>query len=251
MLMGSDLARALDPCVMAADAGIEQLDPWQAEVLREQPRRTALLCSRQSGKSTVCALLALHTALYAGPALVLLVSPSLRQSSELFRSVMIFHAALDGAPALAMESVLKATFTNGSRIISLPGSEKTTRGFSKAALIVIDEASRCDDSLIGALRPMLATSVGGGKLVMLSTPFGKRGFFHQTWTEGAGWHRVEVPASACPRITREFLDEELAALGQQRYSEEYELEFLDPTESVFPSAIIDQAFCNDVVPLWQ
>ena len=33
-----------------------------------------------------------------------------------------------------MESTLRAEFGNGSRIISLPGSEKTTRGYRKATL---------------------------------------------------------------------------------------------------------------------
>src|SRR5262249_38903990 len=49
-------------------------------------------------------------------------------------------------------------------------TEKTTRGFSKAALIVVDEAARCDYALLGALRPVMAPSKDGGALVMLSTP---------------------------------------------------------------------------------
>ena len=70
------------------------------------------------------------------------------------------------------------------RIISLPGSEKTTRGFSKATLIVVDEAARVEDQLMASLRPMLATSKDGGKLVMLLTPFGKRGSFYEYWSAG-------------------------------------------------------------------
>ena len=107
MSMARDLARALDPALIAYDAGITP-DPWQAELLRARPRRSLLLCSRQSGKSTVTALTALDTAIYQAPALVLLVSPSQRQSAELFRTVMQFHAKLEGAPALNAESVLKA-----------------------------------------------------------------------------------------------------------------------------------------------
>jgi hypothetical protein len=43
-------------------------------------------------------------------------------------------------------------------------------------MLVIDEASRVDDTLYLAVRPLLAVS--GGRLVALSTPFGKRGWFH-------------------------------------------------------------------------
>jgi hypothetical protein len=134
-----------------------------------------LLCARQTGKSTVSNLTALWTAIYEAPALVLLVSPSQRQSAELFRGLMMLHGKLKGAPEVTMESVLRAQFTNGSRIVALPGTEKTIRGFARADLIVIDEAARCEDELLAAVRPMLATTEGGGRLIALSTPAGKRG----------------------------------------------------------------------------
>src|SRR4051812_38965073 len=80
-------------------------------------------------------------------------------------------------------------------------------GYSKATLVVVDEAARVEDALMASLRPMLATSKGGGKMVLLSTPFGKRGAFYEYWSSGGeDWHRVEVPASSCPRISQEFLD---------------------------------------------
>src|SRR5262245_25883622 len=100
--MSQDIARALDPVALALDCGITP-DEWQAQVLREQPRRLLLLCSRQAGKSTCVALLTLHTALYSPGALCLLVSPSLRQSGELFRVVMGFYHQLRGAVPIKME----------------------------------------------------------------------------------------------------------------------------------------------------
>ena len=248
-MMARDLSRALDPALIATDAGITP-DPWQAALLRTRPRRSLLLCSRQAGKSTVTALTALDTAIYQAPALVLLVSPSQRQSAELFRTVMIFHSKLEGAPALTMESVLRAEMTNGSRILALPGTERTIRGYAAADLVVIDEAARVEDQLLAAVRPMLATSTGGGRLIALTTPAGKRGWFFDAWTGGNDWHRTRVAASDCPRITQAFLDEELRELGAQRFSEEYGLEFIDPDEAVFPTAIIDAAFTPEVVPLW-
>lgn len=248
-MMARDLARALDPALIASDAGIKP-DPWQATLLRERPRRSLLLCSRQSGKSTVTALTALDTAIYEAPALVLLVSPSQRQSAELFRTVMLFHSKLSGAPALNSESVLRAEFSNGSRILALPGTERTIRGYAAADLVVIDEAARVEDELLAAVRPMLATRAGGGRLIALTTPAGKRGWFFGAWMGGDDWHRTKVAASDCPRITKEFLDEELRELGAQRFSEEYNLEFLDPDESVFPSEIIAAAFTQEVAPLW-
>jgi phage FluMu gp28-like protein len=216
--------------------------------MRSTASRVLLLCARQTGKSTVSALIALATAIRQAGALVLLVSPSQRQSGELFRTVMRHLRSLVDAPGITAESALRLELANGSRIVALPGDEKTIRGFAGATLIVLDEAARVEDDLIAAVRPMLATS--GGRLIMLSTPFGKRGAFYEAWTGDPSWHRVRVPADQCPRISKQFLEEELRELGAQRFSEEYGLEFLEPDEAVFPTAIIDAAFTNEVLPLW-
>src|SRR5262245_61083760 len=116
MLMASDLALALDPSLIGQEVGL-QLDAWQGRLLAERPKRALLLCSRQSGKSTVTALCALHTAMFEPGSLSIIVSPSQRQSGEMFRTVMGFRAKLD--VPLTAESALRAEFANGSRIVAL------------------------------------------------------------------------------------------------------------------------------------
>ena len=112
---------------------------------------------------------------------------------------MLNHAKLDGAPPLVAEIALRAELSNGSRIIALPGSSITVRGYAKAKLIILDEAARCPDELLAALRPMMATA--DGSLIALSTPFGKRGWFYEAWSSGElTWRRVKVPASDCPGL---------------------------------------------------
>jgi hypothetical protein len=246
--LADTLARFLDPVALALDVGLTP-DPWQAALLRERPRRSLLLCSRQSGKSTVTALTALWQAVYE-PGLIVIVSPSQRQSQEMFRTLMLYHSKLAGAPAAPDESKLRAEFTNGSRIVALPGTERTVRGLAGASLVIIDEASRVDDELLAAVRPMLATSEGGGRLIALTTPAGKRGWFFEAWTGTGDWTRTRVSATDCPRISQAFLDEELKELGPLRFSEEYQLEFRDDNESVFPGDLIERAFRAEVTPLW-
>jgi len=94
MSMASDLAIACDPVRLAERAGLAP-DPWQADVLHSSASRLLLNCSRQSGKSTVTSVLAVHTALYDPGALVLLLSPSLRQSQELFRKCLDTYRAVN------------------------------------------------------------------------------------------------------------------------------------------------------------
>jgi hypothetical protein len=245
-MFSRDLIRALDPAEFAADCGLI-LDPWQARLLDSTSRKVLMLCSRQAGKSTSTALLALWLAIY-DPGLILLFSPSQRQSSELFRKVLEHLRALPDPPELAMESVARLEFRNGSRIISLPGSEATVRGFSAAKAVVIDEASRVPDDLMASIRPILATS--NGRLIALTTPAGKRGWFYKAWVEGDGWERITVTARDIPRITPDFLADERRELGDLMYSQEYLCEFVDQDTQVFPSDVIDAAFRDDVEPLW-
>src|SRR5438093_890504 len=99
MALATDLSCALDPVHLAERAGLTP-DDWQAQLLRSTASRVLLNCSRQSGKSSVTALLALHTVLYRAPALILLLSPGERQSGELFRKVVTYYGLL-GRPVRA------------------------------------------------------------------------------------------------------------------------------------------------------
>lgn len=249
MNLGADLARALDPVRFAQDCQITA-DPWQADLLSSTCTRALLLCSRQSGKTTTTALIALHCALYQPGALIIIVSPSQNQSGEMLRTIKALHSLIDGAPEAVGDSVLKFELTNGSRILALPGSALTIRGYAAPALIIVDEAAGVSDELIQAVFPMLATRTDG-RLILLTTPKGKRGFFYTTWINGdPTWKRIKITAAQCPRISKEFLDEQMKLLGPTRYAEEYNCEFIDSDDSAFPTDIIDRAFTNEVRPLW-
>jgi hypothetical protein len=208
-----------------------------------------LNCCRQSGKSTMTGLIALHRALYHPGSLILCLAPALRQSQELFGKVLSFYRDL-GRPVLPQaERKLSLELENGSRIVTLPGSEKTIRGFSGAALLILDEAARVADELYFAVRPMLAVS--GGALIMLSTPYGKRGVFYEEWTGGHGWERYEVPASQCPRISEAFLEEERRVLPSWVFRQEYECSFEETEDQVFTTEMVEQAVTSEVTPLFE
>jgi hypothetical protein len=243
-----DFRLALDRVAFAREVGLV-CDPWQEDLLRSSSERVLLNCSRQSGKSTISAIIALHRALYYPGSLVLCLAPALRQSQELFGKVANFYRDLGRPVPPQGERKLSLELENGSRIITLPGSEKTIRGFSGVGLLLVDEASRVDDGLYHAVRPMLAVS--GGALMMLSTPFGRRGVFFEEWTNGAGWECYEVPASQCPRISPKFLEEERAALPSWVYRQEYECSFEETEDQVFTTGMIERAVSADVTPLFR
>ena len=170
-MLAADLRLALNPVPFAqARLGIDP-DPWQIHALQWPGKRLLLNCSRQAGKRRVASVVALHRAIFHPRSLVLLVSPSLRQSSELFRKVSECLGRFDVETRLAEDNRLSCQFDNGSRALFLPSSEATIRGFSGADPNIEDEAARVPDDLYRAVRPMLAVS--GGRLILMSTTFGK------------------------------------------------------------------------------
>lgn len=232
----------------ALSAGTE-LDDWQRASAESKSRKHLFLCTRQAGKSTCSAIMAAHEAAYTEGSLTLMLAPSLRQSGELFRTCLRLLKTVEApVPKIISESALRCELENGSRIIALPGSEATTRGYAAATLVIVDEAARVPDELIAAVRPALATT--NGRFVCLSTPAGKRGFFYLEWTSGIGWERTKITAADCPRISREFLADEERTLGPHVFEQEYNCIFYDPDTAVFSSELIERALSDDVAPLW-
>jgi hypothetical protein len=137
---------------------------------------------------------------------------------------------------------------NGSRIITLPGPEKTIRGFSGVGLLLVDEASRITDELYFAVRPMLAVS--GSSLIVRTTPYGKRGVFYEEWTGGADWERYRVTAEERPRIPEVFLEEERAVLPSWVFRQEYECSFEETEDQVFTTKMIERAVTSEVTLLF-
>ena len=249
MATATELAMAADPSLIMELAGMPP-DAWQADVIRKRPHNLLLNCSRQAGKSSTVAAGVVDNALNPGT-LTLILSPSERQSIELLSVVKGIYGRIGmGAEDVESESGKQVRLTNGSRIVALPGgNEGNVRGFSAVSLLIVDEAARVSEDLYRAVRPMLAVSKG--KLWVLSTPFGKRGFFFKEWSEGgADWERVSITADQCPRIPASFLAKEKRSMPEQWFRQEYYCEFCDTAGAVFRYDDVQAALRDDVLPLF-
>lgn len=160
---------------------------------------------------------------------------------EYVRCCRTLNGAIRSPVKVERQAATYMEWANGSRLMAMPDRQQGVVGFTPTR-IVIDEASRVSDVLYLSIRPMLAL---GGELDLLSTPFGKRGFFFDILNSPARAARFQawrVPASRCPRITREFLAEERAELGARWYAQEYDLAFNDAVDAVFAASVIERAF---------
>lgn len=246
----TDLACALDPARLFRSATGHRPDGWQAQLLRSRAQRVLLNCCRQSGKSSAVATLALHEALFVPGSLTLALSPSLRQSQELFKKITSQERALGRPAQYVSETTTSLETRSGSRVVSLPENEATIRGYSGVTLLIIDEASRVADDVYSAVLPMIGASYG--RLIALSTPWGKQGWWYERWISGGErWARIEAPITT-PEIARRIdpaVLEDAQARGPWWYGQEYLCQFGEREDAVFSAAHIERAIRADLAPL--
>jgi hypothetical protein len=225
-------------------------DPAQQTVLASRAGRGILNCTRQWGKSTVTAAKAVHRAATWPDSLVVVMSPSGRQSGEFIDKVRRFVSHMGLKPRGDGHNQCSLALPNRSRIVGVPDVEATTRGFSGVSLLLVDEAAWVEDSAYQAMTAALAASDGDRWL--MSTPGGRRGFFYDIWEHAppGSWTRISVPATECPRISPSFLAGERCQKSAQRFEQEYMCSFIDMEGALFTAAVIDRAFTSDVLALY-
>lgn len=252
--------------------------PWEVEALDPDCRRMIILSCRQAGKSTITAVKTLCKAKTLSEALNLVTAPTQDQSKELVKKMNGFRHRDPELPQLVHDGAFEMEFANGSRIVALPGSERSVRGYTAPKTIIIDEASQVTEDLVMAIRPMM---VGADtELILLSTPRGKRGYFYRQWTHGKHWKKILVriaydledgklvPAMPekkfhelmlekgihayySPRHDLEHLEQELESMDEVWFRQEYLCEFIDTMVSYFPLDLIEKAMDDSVEPLFR
>ncbi len=223
-------------------------DVQQARLLETRNRFVILNCHRQWGKTTVTAVRAVYQAVQQEKQLIVIVSPTMRQSRALASRCREFASRLglplrtDGTTAGSI------VFPNGSTILPLPAHPDKLRGFT-ANLLVIDEAARVRDEVYSAATPMLATT--RGDLWLLSTPKGRSGFFYEEWmakdTAQHPWLRISGPVSESKgRMDEGFLATERRRKTAEQFAEEYDCSFLTAGRNVFQEEWLERSFTPDV-----
>lgn len=245
--IGSDIAAALDPVLFARRQGFTA-ETWQQKLMRSKSRRQLLACSRQVGKSTSVAFKAVHTAVYTPGALVLIIAPGQRQAEEFLKTAKAIYRAAGRPVDTTADSTTTLELANGSRIVALPGTEGTTRGFAGAKLLIIDEAARVDDDVFAGVLPMVASD---GTVAVLSTPWGQRGFFWELWDDTTnGWERHRITVYESAQWNAERIEEVRRSVGSFAFASDYEAQFTDTEQQVFTTSAVRAAFSNNLAPLF-
>ena len=214
-------------------------DSWQQKVLEHQGNIT-LRTGRQVGKSEVISEKAVRIALDRPGTTTMIIAASQRQSSLLFEKVRA-KMDLKGDVYADKPTLTRIILNNGSRIYCLPSGRTGyfIRGFTIDVLIA-DEAAWIPENVWVAVTPMLAVSRkkrGMGWIIMLSTPFGKGGFYYHSFTDD-DFLRIHVSSEDCKRIPKDFLRKERLRMTKAQYRQEYQGEFTDEWNQFFSTELI-------------
>lgn len=237
-----DFLAALDPAETFRDAfGADPLD-WQREYLNEH-RDLVTLKGRQVGATQAAACLCVHEAVYRPGSLSAVVAPSLRQAGEITTRAREGLRTL--GETLIQDSASLLRLRNGSRILSLPGSPRSVRGWS-ASLLICDEAAYLPAETFVAARALVAT---GGRLIVQSTPAEAQGLFHDLWTTaGPEWARMKVRSDEVPTISARFLADAQRSMSPDQFAMEFLAEFGHTGASLFDAARLADLVLEDEAP---
>lgn len=210
---------------------------YQIEFLLDETKRIIFVSGRQVGKTTICAIKVLWRALTHSNEVVLILSPTQRQSSLMFWKIreMLKRRPLIQA-FVARETLTTITFINGSSIYCLPSGHTgdTVRGFSPT-LIIVDEAAYVPDPVYTAIEPSLAAT--NGDMILLSTPFGKRGRFYEGF-QSDKWSTHHVKSRENPLITQDFLEGQKRSMTHLDYIQEFEGAFVEESDTFLRRELI-------------
>lgn len=222
------------------------LRPYQRRIIKvlENNRLSIALAPRQIGKSWIAGAYLLWFAMFKSEKTVLIASNKNDNAMEMINRVRFMYERVPHwlKPGLADDGWNKHSvgFDNGSRIISQATSENTGRGLS-ISLMFLDEFAFVRDSIADefwtSVSPTLAT---GGSCIICSTPNGDTNRFAQLWRGANNPHPdaskaglgindfapIEILWNEPPGRDEKFRREETAKIGEIRWSQEYECQFI-------------------------
>src|SRR3990167_442544 len=215
-------------------------DKWQQEVL-DYDGNIAIRAGRQVGKSVVIAEKVCRFALAHSGAVCLVIAASQRQSGLLFEKIKNTLLVLGRDVLAEVPTLTRLVLKNGSRIYTLPAGKTGhfIRGYT-LDLLIVDEAAYVSEAVFNSIVPMIAVSRkvrGFGRIILLSTPFGKGGFFYHCFSDDdfRKWH---VSSEDCERIYKKLLLKEKKRLRRAEYAQEWLGEFVDDYQQFFGTEVL-------------
>lgn len=224
-----------------------KLRPYQQQLIDSPSNTVAALWSRQTGKSfAVSARVAAFVSTRPNQT-ALVVSPAQRQSQLMGATVrqMLLKAKLrlqtDSQQVLAIAA--RQVGENSVVVLAPSGTDGSSiRGYS-VGLLVVEEASFIQESVMQAVLPMVAANPNA-QIVYISSAGILGSWFERLWNDQSMvMQRLKVTADESGAFLPEMLERLRVTLGPKRYSQEMECMFgCESGTSVFSQEVLNSLF---------
>jgi len=237
-----DLERKLDPSIRLAHWIGHEPDEWQVEAFNTRAPEVALRVGRQAGKTSVLAARAVEE-LHIPESLTICVAPAERQAKIIAREI---GRQLQRTELVITRSTLtELEMSNGARVVALPSTSDTIRGYPSVSLIILDEAAFLQgegggEDLIASILPMLTSD---GQIYFSSTPAGKNNYFARLFLDAKPddcIHRIVVKGTDIPRL-KEKVERMRRTLSNTKFRQEILVEMISDGHAYFDLSIIENA----------
>lgn len=220
-----------------------KLDNWQKQVLEHEGNIT-IRAGRQVGKSTIIGIYVGRYMKKHPDHTVLVIAASLKQAGWLFEKILGEINLLVQRGELELEkdpTKTEIAIKGGGKVLCLPAGKtgNLIRGLTIDVLIG-EEAAYIPEIVWTSVLPMLAVSRkvrGRGWIILLSTPFGKGGYFFDSFGDPE-FKSFHLSSEDCPRIPKSWLEKEKKRLSREMYAQEYLGEFIDDYRQLFSTELI-------------
>ncbi len=221
--------------------------PFQDDCVKDfnDHRFNIILKSRQLGLSTLVAAYAVWQAVFYKEKNILIIATKLAVAQNFIRKVKTYIKSMPKwllVPVITANNKQQVEFSNGSQIKAVPTSEDAGRS-EALSLLIVDEAAfvRNFDELWMGLYPTLST---GGRAILLSTPNGVGGQYHEIYTKAERkenkFNPIKLMWDVHPERDDDWFDKETKNMSKKQVSQELLCDFASSGDTFLSNDVLEK-----------
>jgi len=219
-----------------------------------QHRFNIVLKSRQLGLSTLAAAYSVWQAIFYKEKNILIIATKLAVAQNFIRKVKTYIKSMPSwllVPTITANNKQQVEFSNGSQIKAVPTSEDAGRS-EALSLLIVDEAAfvRNFDELWMGLYPTLST---GGRAIILSTPNGVGGQYHEIYTKAERkenkFNPIKLMWDVHPERDDEWFEKETKNMSQKQVAQELLCDFASSGDTFLSNDVLEKLRMITAMPI--
>jgi len=235
--------------IITLDKGFVNISlyPFQKEAIADinENRRVILKAGRQLGKTTMVVGYILWYILFNQDKLVAILANKAPTAREILSRIKIAYEAL---PLWIQQGVKvwnkgDIELENNCRVMATSTASSAIRGYS-ISLLYLDEFAFVPSNIAEEFFTSVYPTISSGttsKILISSTPNGMN-HFYKMWTEAVegqnGFTHCEANWRQVPGRTQQWADEQRRVLGEQKFLQEMECEFMGSSGTLLSAAAL-------------